>query len=128
MKSGKRHWHKGIGMTVRDRATDTRFAIYGTLAPGRVNHHQLAKLTGRWQKGTVRGRLVDAGWGAALGYPGLVLDPLGPVVEVDLFESLELPDHWSRLDAFEGAGYRRVVTRVRTAESELDAWIYVIAA
>jgi gamma-glutamylcyclotransferase (GGCT)/AIG2-like uncharacterized protein YtfP len=111
-----------------DRATDTRFATYGTLAPGRVNHKQLAGLKGRWQKGTVRGRLVDAGWGAALGYPGLVLDPLGPIVEVHLFESSELRDHWSRLDEFEGTGYRRVVTQVRTVDGELNAWIYVIAA
>lgn len=112
----------------RDGATDTRFATYGTLTPGRINHRQLAGLKGRWRKGTVRGRLVDAGWGAALGYPGLVLDPSGPAVEVDLFESPELPDHWSRLDAFEGTGYRRVVTRVRAADGEWDAWIYVIAA
>jgi gamma-glutamylcyclotransferase (GGCT)/AIG2-like uncharacterized protein YtfP len=114
-------------MTDRDGATDTRLATYGTLAPGRVNHHRLAGLKGRWRQGTVRGRLVDAGWGAALGYPGLVLDPLGSVVEVDLFESSELPDHWSRLDAFEGPGYRRVVAQVRTADGELAAWIYVVA-
>ena len=118
----------GSRMMGWDRATDTRFATYGTLAPGRVNHQKLAGLNGRWQQGTVRGRLVDAGWGAALGYPGLVLDPLGPVVEVYLFESLELPDHWPRLDEFEGTGYRRVVTQVRTADGELNAWIYVIAA
>lgn len=114
-------------MTGWDRAADTRLATYGTLAPGQVNHQQLAGLKGHWQQGTVRGRLVDAGWAAALGHPGLGLDPLGPVVEVYLFESLELPDHWSRLDEFEGAGYRRVVTQVRTADGELDAWIYVIA-
>ena len=114
-------------MTGRDRVADTRLATYGTLAPGRVNHQRLAGLKGRWQKGTVTGRLVDAGWGAALGYPGLVLDPLGPLVEVDLFELADLPDHWPRLDAFEGTGYRRVVTQVRTAGGDLDAWIYVIA-
>jgi gamma-glutamylcyclotransferase (GGCT)/AIG2-like uncharacterized protein YtfP len=111
-----------------DRAADTRLATYGTLAPGRVNHHQLAGLKGQWRQGTVRGRLADAGWAAALGYGGLVLDPLGPVVEVCLFESADLPDHLPRLDAFQGTGYRRVVTQVRTAEGELDAWIYVIAA
>jgi gamma-glutamylcyclotransferase (GGCT)/AIG2-like uncharacterized protein YtfP len=115
-------------MTGWDRAADPRLATYGTLAPGRANHHQLAGLEGQWRQGTVRGRLVDAGWGAALGYPGLVLDPLGPVVEVYLFESAELPDHWPRLDEFEGTGYRRVVTQVRTAGGELDAWVYVIAA
>ena len=112
----------------RDRGADTRLATYGTLAPGRVNHHQLAGLKGQWQQGTVRGRLADAGWAAALGHPGLVLDPLGPVVEVYLFESAELPNHWPRLDEFEGTGYRRVVPQVRTADGELNAWIFVIAA
>jgi gamma-glutamylcyclotransferase (GGCT)/AIG2-like uncharacterized protein YtfP len=119
---------RGSRMTGRDRAANTRLAIYGTLAPGRANHHQLEGLKGQWQQGTVRGRLADAGWAAALGYPGLVLDPMEPVIEVHLFESAELPDHWPRLDAFEGTGYRRVVTQVRTADGELDAWIYVIAA
>ena len=118
----------GTRMMGRGTAADTRLATYGTLAPGRVNHHRLAGLKGQWQQGTVRGRLAGAGWAAALGYPGLVLDPLGPVVEVYLFESAELPDHWPRLDEFEGPGYRRVVTQVRTADGELDAWIYVIAA
>jgi gamma-glutamylcyclotransferase (GGCT)/AIG2-like uncharacterized protein YtfP len=114
-------------MTGQHRAADTRLATYGTLAPGRVNHHQLAGLDGRWRKGTVRGRLLEAGWGAALGYPGLVLDAGGPVVEVDLLESPGLPDHWSRLDEFEGPGYRRVLTQVCTADGDIDAWIYVIA-
>jgi gamma-glutamylcyclotransferase (GGCT)/AIG2-like uncharacterized protein YtfP len=109
------------------RCADTRLAVYGTLVPGRVNHHQLAELEGRWQRGTVQGKLIDAGWGTALGFPGLILDPSGPPVEVYVFESLDLPDHWSRLDEFEGPGYRRVVTRVLTAECELSAYIYVVA-
>lgn len=111
----------------RKRAADTRFATYGTLAPGRVNHGQLAPLKGRWREGHVTGRLVDAGWGAALGFPGLVLDPQGSPVAVQLFESPDLPEHWARLDAFEGPGYRRVVVPVDTAEGVLEAWIYVIA-
>ena len=108
------------------RTPDTRLITYGTLSPGRANHHELSGLRGRWRQGTVRGRLFAAGWGAALGYPGLVLDPQGPVVEVHLLESPDLPDHWPRLDAFEGPGYRRVVTRVTTADGALDAWIYEI--
>jgi hypothetical protein len=41
-------------------------------------------------------------------------------IEVYIFESLDLPDHWSRLDEFEGLGYRRVVvTQVSTADGEL---------
>jgi gamma-glutamylcyclotransferase (GGCT)/AIG2-like uncharacterized protein YtfP len=115
-------------MSARDSAPDTRLATYGTLAPGRVNHHQLAGLHGLWRQGTVRGWLGDAGWAAPLGYPGLVLDEAGPTVDVYLFESADLPDHWARLDEFEGTEYRRVVTRVRTAESDVPAWIYVLAA
>lgn len=70
---------------------------------------------------------MDAGWGSALGFPGLVLDPAGPLVDVQLFESPDLPRHWARLDQFEGSGYRRVVAQVRTAEGEASAWIYVLA-
>ena len=116
-----------------DGRVETRLAVYGTLAPGRSNHHQLAGLTGRWLTGTVRGTRVESGWGAALGYPALTLDPNGPVVEVFLFESPDLPAHWARLDAFEGEGYRRVVTTViirgnaSGAPSEVDACIYVSA-
>ena len=117
-----------VGMMGSDNTADMRLATYGSLAPGRVNHHQVAALKGRWRQGTVRGRLADAGWGAELGYPGFVLDPMGPAVEVQLFESADLPDHWPRLDAFEGADYRRVVTQVLTPDGELDAWIYVIAS
>lgn len=104
----------------------TRLATYGTLAPGRVNSHQLAGLRGHWRLGTVRGRLVEAGWGAELGYPGLILDISGPAIEVHVFDSVDLPAHWPRLDAFEGAGYRRVVTQARTADGFLAVSIYVI--
>ncbi|WP_290736200.1 gamma-glutamylcyclotransferase [Amaricoccus sp.] len=105
----------------------TRLATYGTLGPGRPNHHHLAPLGGRWLKGEVQGRLVAEGWGASMGFPGLVLDPSGPAVAIDLLESAELPRHWPRLDAFEGVGYERVETVVATAEGALRACIYVLA-
>ena len=107
---------------------DSRLATYGTLSPGRENHDELSRLKGSWRKGTVKGKLVDAGWGASLGYPGLVLDPNATPVEVFLFESPDLPDHWRRLDEFEGAGYRRVLTQVRTPDGDVDAYIYVVAS
>ena len=56
---------------------DHHLATYGSLAPGRPNHRQLSDLRGEWSIGTVRGKLVDKGWGAALGYPALVLDADG---------------------------------------------------
>jgi hypothetical protein len=68
-----------------------RLATYGSLAPGRPNHHHLDGLDGRWFQGHVRGRLIEAGWGSALGYPALILDPAGSAVEVYIFESIDLP-------------------------------------
>jgi gamma-glutamylcyclotransferase (GGCT)/AIG2-like uncharacterized protein YtfP len=106
-------------------AAHHRLATYGTLAPGRPNHHQLDGLDGRWLEGQVHGTLVDAGWGAGLGYPALMLDAHGPEVGV-LFESADLPAHWSRLDAFEGSGYQRAVAVVHTSAGDVAASIYVL--
>lgn len=49
----------------------------------------------------------------------------GYVVDVFVFESKDLKDHWARLDAFEGEGYRRVVIDVETPEGQLRAYIYI---
>ena len=103
-----------------------RLAVYGSLAPGRPNAHVLAEVPGRWIEGTVRGELRDAGWGAALGYPGIVLDPVGPDVAVVVLESPALREHWSRLDDFEGPGYARTVTTVQTKDGPIEASIYVL--
>jgi gamma-glutamylcyclotransferase (GGCT)/AIG2-like uncharacterized protein YtfP len=103
-----------------------RLATYGSLARGRPNHHQLDGLVGRWLHGYVFGRLVNAGWGADLGYPALILDPKGTAIPVDIFESLDLPENWSRLDDFEGPSYQRVVTTVRTSAGDIEASIYVL--
>jgi hypothetical protein len=53
----------------------------------------------------VKGKLFSSGWGAALGFPGLILNPRGPSVDVDPFESTDIPEHWARLYEFEGSGY-----------------------
>lgn len=103
-----------------------RLATYGTLAPGGPNNNRLAALKGFWRQGTIRGRLSEAGWGATLGYPGLILDPSAQTIEVSIFESPDLPDYWQQLDAFEGAEYRRVVTQINTDDGDLDAYIYII--
>jgi gamma-glutamylcyclotransferase (GGCT)/AIG2-like uncharacterized protein YtfP len=110
-----------------DVVPEHRLATYGTLGPGRPNHEELKGLEGRWLSGHVSGDLVDGGWGADYGYPGLVLDPGGQDVAVAVFESPDLPAHWPRLDEFEGPGYQRVVATVSTASGELRACIYVLA-
>lgn len=106
---------------------DIRLAVYGSLAPGEVNHDQLAGLEGRWEAGWVRGYLHDRGWGAAEGFPGLVLDPEGERVPVSVLHSTDLPEHWRRLDRFEGAEYERVVAEVKGLEDgTLPCSIYVL--
>jgi len=105
-----------------------RLAVYGSLAPGQANHHQLAGLQGSWSSGTVRGRLLPPGWGAALGYPGLMLDPAADEIAVQILTSDDLPRHWARLDDFEGEGYRRTIVMVMTAQGEIPACLYVLAA
>jgi gamma-glutamylcyclotransferase (GGCT)/AIG2-like uncharacterized protein YtfP len=57
----------------------------------------------------------------------LIPDPDGTPIEVFVFESRALPDHWPRLDAFEGPGYRRIAVDVSTPEGVLPASIYVLA-
>ena len=109
-------------------SADIRLATYGTLIPGEVNHHQLGELKGTWTTGTVRGRLFEEGWGADLGCPGMVPDPEGQEIAVHVFESPDLPDHWARLDAFEGAEYRREPIQVMTDAGAIEASIYRVLA
>ena len=104
-----------------------RLFVYGTLAPGRPNEHVLADIPGKWEPGTVRGTLLQEGWGAKVGYPGIVLDQTGEEVLGLLLSSDELAEHLPRLDAFEGSGYERVQTSVRLSEGLVDAYIYVLS-
>lgn len=105
---------------------EERLASYGTLAPGEENQHQLDELDGRWIEGVVLGKRVKAGWGTWLGFPGFVLDPNGGQVKVHIFESKDLPQHWQRLDDFEGEEYKRVITTADTDEGPLEVCIYEI--
>ena len=106
--------------------TAMRLAVYGTLAPGRVNHGQLASLKGVWSEGKVRGILKQEGWGSDMGFPGIIIQPQSPYVDVQVFTSKDLPEHWGRLDAFEGPDYRRVVTDVLTQKGVVAAQIYEV--
>lgn len=104
-----------------------RLAVYGSLAPGEANHHILSDLGGEWFDVIVRGRLVDSGWGSDLGYPALRWDPNGDYLTAKLFISAHLPDHWDRLDTFEGDHYRRDLVTVHHASGETSvANAYVV--
>ncbi len=104
-----------------------RLFVYGTLAPGQPNASLLADVPGHWEPASVRGHRHALGWGATMGYPGIVLDVRGDVVTGLLFSSDQLDAHFARLDAFEGDGYERVVTRVtRHDGSAVDAHVYQV--
>ena len=102
-----------------------RLAVYGTLRPGGANASVLDGVAGEWTTGVLAGTRHEDGWH---GYPGVVLGGDGTVA-VHVLTAPGLGDHLARLDAFEGPGYRRVVTRVRLADGDVvDAWVYELAA
>ncbi len=108
------------------RASDRLF-IYGSLQPGGPNEHVLAAIGGEWRPATIKGELVASGWGADLGYPGLVLDETGDEVRGYVFVSRNLASHWSQLDRFEGNEYERRIASVTLASGETtDAHVYVL--
>ncbi len=106
---------------------NNRLFVYGTLAPGQPNAHELADLHGTWQPATVRGVLHAEGWGAALGYPALEPDERAGEVQGQVFTSADLPQHWARLDAFEGSGYvRALVSAVLRDGIRVEAFVYAL--
>ena len=90
----------------------TRLAVYGSLRPGKENAHVLRDLHGTWDDGYVHGTLHASGWGAILGYPALRLRDDGDPVPVHVLSDERLPEHWTRIDTFEGQEYCRVLAPV----------------
>ena len=105
---------------------DERLAVYGSLQPGGSNEHVLSELAGIWAVGTVRGELMQEGWGATQGYPGIRLSPNAGRVPVHIFCSHDLPSRWAVLDEFEGPEYRRTTVVVRSAVGDFAAQIYEV--
>ena len=95
--------------------------VYGTLAPNRPNAHILEEIGGTWQEGIVTGELRSEGWGAQMGYPGIVLDASGNEIAGFLFTSEHLADHWDMLDDFEGVEYQRVITQAKLTDGSIVA-------
>jgi gamma-glutamylcyclotransferase (GGCT)/AIG2-like uncharacterized protein YtfP len=91
---------------------------YGSLMPGGLNHGLLAGLRGEWRQGWVAGELLDRGWSAAMSYPALRWCPEGGEVPAWVFISEDLPEHWRRLDDFEGLEYRRIWALFWDAEGQ----------
>ncbi len=87
----------------------TKLAIYGTLAPGKVNHHHIAELGGEWRGAAVRGSLGAVPCGVHQALPAMVLDPAASPHPLQVLVCQRLADAWARLDAFEGAEMQRLL-------------------
>ena len=103
--------------------------VYGTLAPGQVNAHVLAPLSGAWTEAQISGSLHDAGWGATHGCPcARLLDNDIDKITADSFprsvvkgvllESADLADFWQKLDDFEGIEYQAEITMAHLITGE----------
>ncbi len=104
--------------------TETLF-VYGTLMPNCPNGHILEEVVGKFVPATIQGKLIDAGWSASMGYPGIRLDVGTDTIHGFLFYSSNLINHWDRLDDFEGAEFERTpVTVERYDEFDVDTYIY----
>ncbi len=94
-------------------ACSQRLAVYGTLAPGEIHADQLSACPGTWSRGSVTGRRGERA------HPVFTFDPAAPPVPVQLLESPALAGQWPRLDAFEGAAYRRILVPVRRGPGDV---------
>jgi len=105
-----------------------RLAVYGSLAPGKKNHHMIAGIPGSWRKATLRGSLRNKGWGAGEGFPGFLWNGANTPVDAQVFSSADLPHYWSRLDEFEGDEYRRILVPVEIEGGEMEICnVYALA-
>ncbi len=104
-----------------------RLFVYGSLQPGGRNEHVLAAVEGVWLPGVIKGELVTAGWGAAMGYPALVIGEGGEDVHGYVLVSSSLGSEWARLDEFEGEEYERTLASVSLESGEqVQAHVYVL--
>lgn len=101
--------------------------VYGTLAPNRPNHHIMTPIDGTWQPATAKGFLHAQGWGATHGYPAMIPNEAGDVVQGFVFSSDKLCEHWDGLDEFEGVEYQRVpITATLYNGKTVRAFVYAL--
>ena len=84
-----------------------RLAVYGSLKPGGSNAAQMTGIKGDWRDGTVHGIVEQPGE-----YLEFTWDESAPPVSVIVFSAARLPEHFDRLDDFEGPDYQRTLVPV----------------
>ncbi len=98
---------------------ERRLVVYGTLAPGRCNHWVVEHIPGRWRPATIRGHLH---WSGII--PFLSWAPNKPRLDVQVFCSARLPEHWEEIDSFEGGAYCRVLIPAWIGERCWPCYVY----
>ncbi len=80
--------------------------VYSYTAPGagQTQRAHYGSHRRQLEEGSVGGSLLNEGWGAEMGYQGIVLDNSGNRVNGFLFRSANLVNHWPTLDAFAARG------------------------
>lgn len=100
-----------------------KLVVYGTLAPGQPNHHVIAGVAGTWVDCVVSGSVC-----LERGLPVFAWKPSGPEVQARLFVSADLPQSWSRIDAFEGSSYKRHLIPAKHEDEFTVANAYVASS
>lgn len=101
--------------------------VYGTLMPNCPNAFVLEKIVGKFVPAFASGKLIDAGWSAGMGYPGIRLDEGNDTIHGYLFYSDNLINYWDYLDEFEGQEFVRTpITVERFDEIEVETFIYTL--
>jgi hypothetical protein len=96
--------------------------------PNCPNAYVLENIVGKFVPATVKGKLIDAGWSAGMGYPGIRLEMGNDTIHGFLFYSDNLINHWEKLDIFEGEEFIRmpVVATRDDNEMEIETFIYTL--
>ena len=99
--------------------------MYGDTRPGERDHYVVARISGSWTVGAVRGYGVVLDWGPAAGLAGFVPARDGQSIPVSVLISDKLEQNLRQVDEYEGPGFRREVIAVETEGAVIDAYIYV---
>ena len=77
-------------------------------------------MTGVWSPAYTYGYIDKCDRGEYRGYPAFTPDKNGEKITGLLFISADLPNHWARLDEFEGIHYKRVIIEAFLEDSQKE--------